>query len=307
MKKLTMVALMAVATTSAFAQADVVKNAKKLLDKGSVTEAISAVQPALTAGTNEDKAAAWNLLSSAYYKQFSDIQAKKIENQVKQTNEPVDEATMNKAIVAALEAAMKCDEFDNMPNEKGKVKPKFRQPNQQIYQNGRLQCINAGQYEYNQKNYAGDYIFMRMEEACLIAAEAYCRLGDELEAKHWLSELESRRNPAYASRLVHLTGSEQTFASVGTVETLLDEILLQRRIELWGEAGRIYDILRLRKGWTRNWTVNGEPSNHTNLLSKYPEYLGFPADFRECIMMIPQAEIDNNPSIGPEDQNPYVE
>ena len=157
MKKLMMVAMMAVATTSAFAQADVVKNAKKLLDKGSVTEAISAVQPALTAGTNEDKAAAWNLLSSAYYKQFSDIQAKKIENQVKQTNEPVDEATMNKAIVAALEAAMKCDEFDNMPNEKGKVKPKFRQPNQQIYQNGRLQCINAGQYEYNQKNYAGAF------------------------------------------------------------------------------------------------------------------------------------------------------
>ncbi len=170
--------------------------------------------------------------------------------------------------------------------------------------------INYNQFKFqwkNQKNYAGDYIFMRMEEACLIAAEAYCRLGDELEAKHWLSELESRRNPAYASRLVHLTGSEQTFASVGTVETLLDEILLQRRIELWGEAGRIYDILRLRKGWTRNWTVNGEPSNHTNLLSKYPEYLGFPADFRECIMMIPQAEIDNNPSIGPEDQNPYVE
>ncbi len=157
MKKLMMVAMMAVATTSAFAQADVVKNAKKLLDKGSVTEAISAVQPALTAGTNEDKAAAWNLLSSAYYKQFSDIQAKKIENQVKQTNEPVDEATMNKAVVAALEAAMKCDEFDNMPNEKGKVKPKFRQANQQIYQNGRLQCINAGQYEYNQKNYAGAF------------------------------------------------------------------------------------------------------------------------------------------------------
>ena len=89
--------------------------------------------------------------------QFSDIQTKKIENQVKQTNEPIDEATMNKAVVAALEAAMKCDEFDNMPNEKGKVKPKFRQANQQTYQNGRLQCINAGQYEYNQKNYAGAF------------------------------------------------------------------------------------------------------------------------------------------------------
>ena len=157
MKKVMMMALMAAVSMAAFAQADVVKNAKKLLDKGSVDEAIEAVQPALTAGTAEEKAAAWNLLSAAQYKKFADIQAKKLENQVKQVNEPVDEAAMNTAAVAALEAAMKCDEFDNMPNEKGKVKPKFRAENQKIFQNGRLQCINAGQYEYNQKNYAGAF------------------------------------------------------------------------------------------------------------------------------------------------------
>lgn len=153
MKRLMMLAMMAAATSMAFAQADVVKNAKKLLDKGDVAEAIKAVEPALSNGSNEDKAAAWNLLSSAYYKQFADIQAKKLENQVKQSNEPVDEATMNAAIVKALEAAMKCDEFDNMPNEKGKVKPKFRAENQKIYQNARLNTINSGQYEFNQKNY----------------------------------------------------------------------------------------------------------------------------------------------------------
>lgn len=152
-----MVAIMATAAMTAFAQADVVKNAKKLFDKGEVEEAIKAVQPALNQGTSEDKAAAWNLLSAAYYKKFADIQAKKLENQVKQTNEPIDESTMHASIVSALEAAMQCDEFDNMPNEKGKVKAKYRAENQKIYQNGRLQCINAGQYEYNQKNYAGAF------------------------------------------------------------------------------------------------------------------------------------------------------
>ena len=45
MKKIMMMAMMAV-TTTAFAQSDVVKNAKKLLDKGDVEEAIKAVQPA---------------------------------------------------------------------------------------------------------------------------------------------------------------------------------------------------------------------------------------------------------------------
>lgn len=154
MKKLMMMALLAAATTTAFAQAEVVKNAKKLFDKGDVEETIKALQPALNAGTDEDKASAWNLLSAAQYKKFSDIQAQKLENQVKQNNVTVDEAAMNDAIVAALEAAMKCDEYDNMPNEKGKVKPRFRVENQKIFQNGRLNAINAGQYEYNQKNYA---------------------------------------------------------------------------------------------------------------------------------------------------------
>ena len=157
MKKMMMMALMAAATMTASAQMDVVKNAKKLLDKGSVDEAIQAVQPALTAGSNAEKAAAWNLVSEAQYKKFSDIQAQKLEEQVKPTGATIDEAAMNAAVVAAFEAALKCDEFDNMPDEKGKVKPKFRAANQKIYQNGRLQCINAGQYEYNQKNYDGAF------------------------------------------------------------------------------------------------------------------------------------------------------
>ena len=157
MKKVMLLAMMAAVTMTVSAQDEAFKNAKKLFDKGSVDEAIQTVQPALTAGTDEDKAAAWNLLSAAQYKKFSDIQAKKIENQVKQSNEPVDEAAMNAAAIAALEAAMKCDEFDSKPNEKGKVKLKYRGENQKIYQNGRLQAINAGQYLYNQKDYKGAF------------------------------------------------------------------------------------------------------------------------------------------------------
>ena len=136
-------------------------------------------------------------------------------------------------------------------------------------------------------------------------AEAHPEYEDE--ARSALLELGSRRDTEYAKRIETLTGGTQTFATTGVVKTLLDEIILQRRIELWGEAGRIFDILRLAKGWTRYWEVNGEKSNHTNYLSKYAEYLSFPADYLECIMMIPQAEIDNNPNITAADQNPYVQ
>ncbi|MCQ2119673.1 MAG: RagB/SusD family nutrient uptake outer membrane protein [Bacteroidales bacterium] len=170
--------------------------------------------------------------------------------------------------------------------------------------------INYNQFKFqwaDQQSYKGDYIFMRLEEAYLVLAEALCHKGDFDGAKKALGEVMSRRDTNWSNVLTPLTGSEQTFASVGTVKTLMDEILLQRRIELWGETGRIFDILRLAKGWTRYWTINGEVSNHTNYLSKYPEYLNFPADYIECIMMIPQVEIDNNPNINPEDQNPYVQ
>ena len=170
--------------------------------------------------------------------------------------------------------------------------------------------INYNQFKFqwaDQQSYKGDYIFMRLEEAYLILAEALCRKGDFQKAKDALGEIMSRRDTNWSATIEPLTGSEQTFGSVGTVKTLMDEILLQRRIELWGETGRIFDILRLAKGWTRYWTVGGEISNHTNYLSKYPEYLNFPADYIECILMIPQVEIDNNPNINPEDQNPYVQ
>ncbi len=170
--------------------------------------------------------------------------------------------------------------------------------------------INYNQFKFqwkDQKSYLGDYIFMRLEEAQLIKAEALCRLGRYDEARSAVSELGQRRDSLYSQRVMSLTGGEQTFASTGTVATLLDEILLQRRIELWGETGRIFDILRLAKGWTRDWSVGGKKSNHTNILSKYAEYAAFPADYIECILMIPQTEIDNNPNISDEDQNPYIQ
>ena len=171
--------------------------------------------------------------------------------------------------------------------------------------------INYNQHKFqwkDQKAYTGDLIFMRMEEACLIRAEALCRQGFDDDAREELIKLGERRDSTYVERVAKLKGSVQTFGTVGTVTTLLDEILLQRRIELWGEAGRLFDILRLGMPWTRSWELeDGTKSNHSNVLSKYAEYQAFPADYIECILMIPQKEIDNNPNIGPEDQNPYVQ
>ena len=56
--------------------------------------------------------------------------------------------------------------------------------------------------------------------------------------------------------------NELTMGSIGNVTTLLDMIVLQRRIELWGETERIFDILRMKTGFDRN----APGSNHSQKL-----------------------------------------
>jgi hypothetical protein len=75
----------------------------------------------------------------------------------------------------------------------------------------------------------------------------------------------------------------------------LKKILLERRIELWGEGFRGFDLKRLKLGVDRN------NSNHNPLVART---MTLPAESGEFIYQIPQAEIDANPNIGEEDQNP---
>lgn len=154
MKKLLTMAVMATAATAVFAQDDLVKQAQKLCDKGEFEEAVNVVTPALTSDATTDKAAAWNTLTNIYYEKFSSIQQKKTENEIKQSAEPYDTVGMHSSIIAAMEAALKCDEYDRMPNEKGKVKLRFRKSNQGRFQTGRFQLIQAGLDAYNKKDYS---------------------------------------------------------------------------------------------------------------------------------------------------------
>lgn len=154
MKKIMMMAVMAALATAAFAQDDMVKQAKKLCDKGELEEAVKTITPTLTSDQTEDKAAAWNTMSEIQYQIYMKGQQTEVENKVKKTNTPYDTLGMHKAIVASLEAALKCDEYDRQPNEKGKVKLNFRSENQKKFQTIRPQVITSGLYSYNHKDMA---------------------------------------------------------------------------------------------------------------------------------------------------------
>ncbi len=155
----------------------------------------------------------------------------------------------------------------------------------------------------NLQTWEGDYIWMRVEEMYLTAAEAASHLGIETTAKNYLMQLMSKRDPYYTC---NKSGNRIGALTTDETGSLLEEILLQRRIELWGEDGRIYTIRRLHQGFNRT-SERGWPNGL--LLT---DHYGAPMD-PECylwVLTIPQAEFDGNPNMNPEpipygDQNPY--
>ena len=155
-----------------------------------------------------------------------------------------------------------------------------------------------GQLKYQYKNMATsvfDIVYMRAEEMILISAEAACRQEKWNVARELLAELGSKRDTAYGARLDELTNSTAYSADThGAIMTLMEEILFQRRVELWCEGlGRTYDLCRLKLGYDRDY--NG--SNH-------PEAVAMDPLANEFQTLLPQKEFDSNDNITVADQNP---
>ncbi len=85
----------------------------------------------------------------------------------------------------------------------------------------------------------GDYNYIRGAEMVLTIAECAARLGDDATAQAKLYEIQKRADATAVQSTK--TGTE-----------LLDEILVERRKELFGEGHSLRDILRLGKGLHRD-------------------------------------------------------
>lgn len=151
-------------------------------------------------------------------------------------------------------------------------------------------------------SWAADYIYMRGVEMYLNEAEALCQQGEYGEARTLLQTIGDIRyeDGSYAERLAKRTDSKElTLRSSESMEvkTLMDEIILQRRIELWGEGFRVFDIMRLKTGFVRDF-----PDIKTN----HPvAFDNTDPESWEWIMMIPMTEFNSNNSLDYDrDQNP---
>ncbi|TCN70250.1 RagB/SusD family nutrient uptake outer membrane protein [Acetobacteroides hydrogenigenes] len=146
----------------------------------------------------------------------------------------------------------------------------------------------------------GDYLLMRAEEMILIKAEAECHLEKYAEARTTIKMLGSKRDSNFDTRLADRTDSKEYNTNTNApLITLMDEILFQRRLELWGEAGRIFDLQRLALGYNRSYAN----SNHTEKVTTKNTSAASPL----FIFPLPQSEIDGNENITDEDQNPIVQ
>lgn len=130
-------------------------------------------------------------------------------------------------------------------------------------------------------SFAGDYSYLRASEMYLVEAEAKARLGDAT-ATDILFDLVSNRDPGYVR-------------STNTGDALVEEIYLQRRIELWGEGVAWLDLKRLKKPLDRT----GAGTNHRSFGA-----VDIPVEGDFFRFQIPQDELNSNSMINDSDQNP---
>ena len=140
---------MMVASATAFAgDSDALK---AILKTKSYSEAEALVKANLGSLTNDaEKAKAYNKLVDLALAQFDAQSTIQTENQVAKQmgkeEKPVDEKLMSEMAYNAIVAGLECDKYDQAPNEKGKVAPKFAAKNaQRLWMGPRNQLVNAGQ------------------------------------------------------------------------------------------------------------------------------------------------------------------
>lgn len=149
MKKFFIAAMMVLSTTAAFAGAS--DALKAVLKAKTYAEAESLVKQNLSSlASDAEKAEAYNKMVELAMKQFDDQESIEQTNQFMKQNKPVDKNAMYEGAYNALLAAQECYKFDQLPNEKGKVKPRFDKNKDNVWR-ARIQLVNAGQ-EAAQKN-----------------------------------------------------------------------------------------------------------------------------------------------------------
>jgi len=125
----------------------------------------------------------------------------------------------------------------------------------------------------------GDVPYIRLAEMYLIIAEANARIpGNEVQARAALFTLAVNRDPSYT-------------LSTNSGAALLNEILVQKRIEFWAEGHRWFDLKRMDQALDRTVVPNYVPASAGGVMQ-----VPAPSASNLWEFSIPTAEIQGNPN-----------
>lgn len=146
MKKVVLSVVMLLVTGFAFAQEKAVKEAKKIA--GAVNpdfaQAEQLISGALTNPETKDQAETWNVAGF--------IQKRRSEKEMENAylRKPYDTLQVYKSALDMCKYYLKCDELAQIPNEKGKIKNKYRKTNAATIKGERGNLINGGIQFFNE-------------------------------------------------------------------------------------------------------------------------------------------------------------
>ncbi len=154
-KQLVLTIVMCMIAGFSFGQKKAIKDAKSEAnaDKPNFKEARNLIQAAMKDPETKDLAETWYTAGWIEDKQFDDENKKIVIR--KKPNEKV----MYTALLKVLPYLEKADELDQMPDAKGKAKPKFRKNIKAILRANYPYLTSGGVYYYNAKDYKQAYEF----------------------------------------------------------------------------------------------------------------------------------------------------
>ncbi|MBQ7420361.1 MAG: hypothetical protein IJV17_06475 [Prevotella sp.] len=157
MKKVMMMAMMLVASATAFAgDSDALKAIKKCKTYAEAAQLVKTAQLA----NDEERATAYNKLVDLAMDKVSKETGTMAENQAAAQlgsgkQEAYDTLGLADGICNAIDAAIECNKYDQLPNAKGKVKPQYAEKNAQRVWAVRAHLVNIGQEQASKGNNAG--------------------------------------------------------------------------------------------------------------------------------------------------------
>lgn len=153
MKRVLLTVALCVAASASFAQKKAVNDAQNSAKSNNFDEARALIKGALENPESKDDAKTWYVAGFIEDQQFSTERTKQVLGQ--EPNEPV----MYEALINILPYFVKAYDLDQLPNEKGKVKPRFAKDIKNTLSANHVYYINGGAYYFDERDYKKAYEF----------------------------------------------------------------------------------------------------------------------------------------------------